>query len=212
MKKVFALVTAVSLVFCVWYFSEKIGNPFYMSYVLKSAKKICQSDYNGMLSPVGYSFDKESDKYTVDISDSNGIGGKITYTRKNGIENSYAGDYESVCRNTVRGRFQHLLSENGISDVSCSVSVICNKNGVIGDSGGYCTDVRFEFGKITDKKEFAEKIVTVYNAVKGESFDTFYAICYCENQYLYFKAEKRNVSQSASDIYQRITVLNNCDQ
>lgn len=212
MKKVLAFITAASLVFCIWYFSEKIGNPFYMSYVLNSAKRICLNDYNGMLSPVGYSFDKETNKYTVDISDLNGIGGKITYTRKDGIENSYVDNYESVCRNTVRGRFQQLLLQNGLSDVSCSVSVTCDKNGVIGDLGGYCTDVRFEFGKISDKKEFAEKIITVYNAVRSEGFDTFNAICCCENQYLIFEAKKSNVSLNANDISQRISVLKNCDQ
>lgn len=212
MKKVFVFLTAAALVLCVWYFGEKYGNPFYMSYVLNSAKRICRNNYNGMLSDVGYSFDKENDKYTVDVTDLNGIRGKITYSRKNGIENSYVDDYESVCRNTVRGRFQQLLIQNGLSDVSCSVSVVCDKNGMIGDSGGYCTDVRFEFGKVSDKKEFAEKIVAVYNSVKTESFDTFNAVCRFEDQYLIFEAKKTNVSQSTNDIFQRISVLNNCDQ
>ncbi len=212
MKKVFAFLTAAALILCVWYFGEKFGNPFYMSYVLNSAKRICRNNYNGMLSDVGYSFDKENDKYTVDITDQNGIRGKITYSKKDGIENSYVNDYESVCRNIVRGRFQQLLSQNGLSDVSCWVSVVCDKNGVIGDSGGHCADVRFEFGKISDKKEFAEKIVAVYNAVKSESFDTFNAVCVCEDQYLIFETNKNNVSQSTNDIYQRISVLSNYDQ
>lgn len=211
MKKICAVLTVASFILCIVYFKTKLGNPFYMSYAVNSAKKICDRDYNGSLTATGYRFNRDSNEYTVDISDVHGIKSRITYNEKSGIVNDYTADYESVCRNTIRGSFQRRIAKSGIEDVFCSVDVSCNKNGIIGDGGGSCINVYLDFTESENETEFAQKIIAVFSQIKDEDFGTLYAVSRCNGQSLIFESKKANISNHAADLCQRMLKLTVCE-
>lgn len=207
MKKLCGFITLVAALFCVYFIRENYGNLFYMSYTINSAKKICSQNYGSELITGSYRFDKALGRYIVDVSDKNGLSGTIVYTAENGIENKYADDYESVCKNIMRGRFQNLLNSGTATNISCSISLKSIDTGIIGDDDGKCETVCLDFGEIKNKEEFAKRIVEAFEIIRGEEFEEIRAVCSSGKNQLEFCSEKRGVSLNPADIMHRITEI-----
>ncbi len=207
MKKLCGFITIAAAIFCVYFIGENYGNVFYMSYTINSAKKICSQNYDSALITGSYHFDKELGSYIVDVSDKNGLSGTIVYSAENGIENKYADDYESVCKNIMRGRFQNLLNSGTATDINCSVSLKSIDAGIIGEVDGKCETVCLDFGEIKSKKEFAERIIEAFEIIRGEEFEEIRAVCSFGNNKLEFCSEKKAVSLNPADIVHRISEI-----
>lgn len=204
MKKLWGFITLAAAILCVYLIKERYGNIFYMSYAINSAERICSQKYDSKLNAVSYRFDKALGRYIVDVSDENGLSGAIIYTAEDGIENKYAEDYESVCRNIIRGRFQKLLNSVGTADINCNVSLKSINSGIIGEEGGSCETIYLDFGELNGKEEFAVKIIEAFEAIRKEEFEEISASCTCGNAKLEFSSEKGAVSLNSMDLCRRI--------